>query len=308
MKVLVIGGGGQLGSKIIEKAKDNFDVYATYMTREPSLDPSRIYKVDKTDRGGIIHFFRKLKPNIVIDTAALHSVDYCETHKQEAWAVNVEGTKNVVEACSKNRAKMVFVSTDYVFDGTKGNYMEEEPVKPINYYGLTKLEAEKMIDQTSEDYIVARPSVIYSWVPPDRSRLQSSSGKPLNFAMWLIQKLREKTPVKIVTDQYSSPTLADSLAETILRLSESDKVGIYHTAGKTRLSRYDFALKIAQKFGLDENLTSPITTDQLNQMAKRPMDSSLNVEKVERDLKTKMLIIDEALDLMGKQAEASGER
>ncbi len=308
MKVLVIGGGGQLGSKIIEKAKDNFDVYATYMTREPSLDPSRIYKVDKTDRGGIIHFFRKLKPNIVIDTAALHSVDYCETHKQEAWAVNVEGTKNVVEACSKNRAKMVFVSTDYVFDGTKGNYMEEEPVKPINYYGLTKLEAEKMIDQTSEDYIVARPSVIYSWVPPDRSRLQSSSGKPLNFAMWLIQKLREKTPVKIVTDQYSSPTLADSLAETILRLSESDKVGIYHTAGKTRLSRYDFALKIAQKFGLDENLISPITTDQLKQMAKRPMDSSLNVEKVERDLKTKMLIIDEALDLMGKQAEASGER
>jgi len=308
MKVLVIGGGGQLGSKIIEKAKDNFDVYATYMTREPSLDPSRIYKVDKTDRGGIIHFFRNLKPNIVIDTAALHSVDYCETHKQEAWAVNMEGTKNVVEACSKNRAKMVFVSTDYVFDGTKGNYMEEEPVKPINYYGLTKLEAEKMIDQTSEDYIVARPSVIYSWVPPDRSRLQSSSGKPLNFAMWLIQKLREKTPVKIVTDQYSSPTLADSLAETILRLSESDKVGIYHTAGKTRLSRYDFALKIAQKFGLDENLTSPITTDQLNQMAKRPMDSSLNVEKVERDLKTKMLIIDEALDLMGKQAEASGER
>jgi len=186
--------------------------------------------------------------------------------------------------------------------------MEEEPAKPINYYGLTKLEAEKMIDQTSEDYIVARPSVIYSWVPPDRSRLQSSSGKPLNFAMWLIQKLREKTPVKIVTDQYSSPTLADSLAETILRLSESDKVGIYHTAGKTRLSRYDFALKIAQKFGLDENMTSPITTDQLNQMAKRPMDSSLNVEKVERDLKTKMLIIDEALDLMGKQAEASGER
>jgi len=308
MKVLVIGGGGQLGSKIIEKAKDHFDVYATYMTREPPLDSSRIYRVDKTDRKGITHLFHNLKPNIAIDTAALHSVDYCETHKQEAWAVNVEGTRNVAEACSKNRAKMVFVSTDYVFDGAKGNYGEEDPANPVNYYGLSKLEAEKVFAQTCQNYVIARPSVIYSWVPLDQKLLQSSSGKPLNFAMWLIQKLSNKEPVRIVTDQYSSPTLADSLAETILRLGERDKVGIYHTAGRTRLSRYDFALKIAQKFGLDENLISPITTDQLTQMAKRPMDSSLNVEKVEGDLKTKMLTIDEALDLMCKHAEASGRK
>jgi dTDP-4-dehydrorhamnose reductase len=306
MKVLIIGGGGQLGSKIIEKAEGRFDVYATYMTRKPPLDPSKIYQVDKTDRKGIETLFQKLKPNVVIDTAALHSVDYCETHKDEAWAVNVDGTRNMAEACKKHDAKMVFVSTDYVFDGTNGNYFEEDPPKPINYYGLSKLKAEKMVAQTCENHIIARPSVIYSWVSPDQWQLQSSSGKPLNFAMWLIQKLSNKEPVKIVTDQYGSPTLADSLAETILKLGESGKVGIYHIAGRARLSRLDFAMKIAQKFGLNENLISPITTDQLKQMAKRPMDSSLNVEKVERDLKTKMLTIDEALDLMGKQAEASG--
>jgi len=302
VKILVIGGGGQLGSRIVEQAEDRFDIYATYVTREPPLAPPKIFQVDKTDRKAIETLFQKLKPNVVIDTAALHSVDYCETHKDETWAVNVDGTGNVAKACKKHAAKMVFVSTDYVFDGAKGNYVEEDPPNPINYYGLSKLEAERVIAQTCENHVIARPSVIYSWVPPAQRQLQSSSGKPLNFAMWLIQKLSNKELVKIVTDQYSSPTLADSLAKNLVRLSESDHTGTYHIAGKTRLSRYDFALKIAQKFGLDENLISPITTDQLKQMAKRPMDSSLNVENVERDLKTKMLTIDKALDLMGKQA------
>jgi len=301
VKTLVIGGGGQLGSKIIEKAKDHFDVYATYMTREVPLDPSRIYRVDKTDREGVATLFQGLKPKVVIDTAALHNVDYCETHKDEAWAVNADGTRNVAEACKKHDAKMVFVSTDYVFDGAKGNYGEGDPTNPVNYYGLSKLEAEKAVAQTCENHVIARPSVIYSWVPPAQRQLQSSSGKPLNFAMWLIQKLSNKEPVRIVTDQYGSPTLADSLAETLIRLSESDHTGTYHITGKTRLSRYDFAVKIARRLGLDESFVSSITTDQLKQVAKRPMDSSLNVEKVEKHLNIKMLTIDEALNIISKQ-------
>jgi len=306
MKLLVIGGGGQLGSKIIEKAKDRFDVCATYMTREPPLDPSKIYRVDKTDREGVATLLKRLKPNVVIDTAALHSVDYCETRKDETWAVNVDGTKNVAEACKKHDAKMVFVSTDYVFDGAKGNYVEEDPPNPINYYGLSKLEAERVIAQTCENYVIARPSVIYSWVPPVQRQLQSSSGKPLNFAMWLIQKLSNKEPVKIVIDQYGSPTLADSLAKTLVRLSESDHNGTYHIAGRTRLSRYDFAVKIARRLGLDESLILPITTDQLKQLAKRPMDSSLNVEKIEKHLNVKMLTIDAALNIISKLVEEGG--
>lgn len=302
MRVLVIGGGGQLGSKMVEKAKDQFDVYATYLTRKPPLSSSKIHQLDKTNSKSTVALFQKLKPDVVIDTAALHKVDYCEIHRDEAWTVNVEGTRNVAEACKQCNAKMIFISTDYVFDGTKGNYVEEDPPNPVNYYGLTKLEAEKAVIQTWEDHIIARPSVIYSWIPTRKRQIQTSSGKPLNFAVWLIQKLRKKEPVNIVTDQYSSPTLADQLAEVLLKLGESDRSGIYHTAGKTRLNRYEFALEIARKMDLDEKLITPITTDKLKQAAKRPRDSSLNVEKAEKHLNIRMLTIEEAVTTFSKQA------
>jgi dTDP-4-dehydrorhamnose reductase len=293
LRLLIIGGGGQLGSKLAELAKDRFEVYATYLTRRPPIGGDRALPLDKRDRDRVFALFGKLRPDVVIDTGALHNVDYCETHRSEAWGVNVDGTRNLAEACEAYGAKMVFVSTDYVFDGAKGNYSEEEAPNPVNYYGLTKLEGERAVARACARYAIARPSVIYGYVPPSQG--PSSSGKPLNFALWLIQKLENGEPVKIVTDQYSSPTLADSLAEALLRLAESEETGVFHIAGKSRLNRYEFALKIAEKLGLDAGLISPITTDQLKQIAKRPMDSSLNVEKVEKRLGLKMLSIDEAL-------------
>jgi dTDP-4-dehydrorhamnose reductase len=299
MKVLIIGGGGQVGSKIAEQAKDRFEVCATYQTRKPPLDDSRIFRSDKTNREAIFKVFQETRPEVAIDTAALHNVDYCETHRDEAWAVNVQGTVNVAQACQKHNARMIFVSTDYVFDGTKGDYTEDDNPNPLNQYGKTKLEAENTIARICSSYAIARPSVIYSHVPPTQQ--ESSSGKPLNFAMWLTQKLSNHEPVKIVTDQYSSPTLADHLAETLLKLAEVRKNDLFHVAGGTKLSRYELALKIAQKLNLDEKLISPIMTDQLKQLANRPMDSSLSVAKIERDLSLRMPAIDKALDQFSKQ-------
>lgn len=120
--------------------------------------------------------------------------------------------------------------------------------------------------------------------------------------MWLIKELSESKSVKIVTDQVSSPTLADNLAETLLKLSKTEKVGIYHISGRSRLSRYDFSVRISHKMYLDEDLISPITTDQLTQKAKRPMDSSLNVKKVEKHLNLNMLTIEQALNQFSNQA------
>lgn len=299
MRILVIGGGGQLATKILEQAKGRFEVYATYLTRKPFINDSRVFQIDKTNRESTMALFRRLKPGAAIDTAALHNVDYCETHRDEAWSVNVEGTRNVAEACKNHDAKMIFISSDYVFDGAKGNYMEDDDANPVNYYGLTKLEAEKAVATTCSNYVIARPSVIYSYVPSTHDR--SSSGKPLNFAMWLAQRLRNSEPVKIVKDQYGSPTLADSLAEFLLRLVDSQKVGTYHVAGGTRLSRYEFAVRIARKLNFDERLIAPATTDQLKQIARRPMDSSLSVEKIEKDLAQKTPTIDKALDRFSQQ-------
>jgi len=300
VRILVIGGGGQVGTKIIEQAKNQFAVYATYQARRPPIDESKSFHVDKTNRQAVLNLFEKLEPEVAIDTAALHNVDYCETHRDEAWTVNVEGTRNVAEACKKYGSRMIFVSTDYVFDGVKGNYTEDDTTNPINHYGVTKLEAERTIAQTLSDYVIARPSVIYGYVPI--SQRQSSSGKPLNFAMWLAQKLRNEEPLKIVTDQYGSPTLADSLAETLLKLAQSDKTGVYHTAGGTRLNRYEFAVKIAKKLKFKATLITPIMTSQLKQAAMRPMDSSLSVEKIEIHLGLRMPTIDEALEKFKRQS------
>jgi len=301
MKILVIGGGGQLGTKIVEQAQEAHSLYATYMTRKPPLEEVRTNQVDKTDRETIQSLIRRLEPDAVIDTAAIHNVDYCETHREEARLVNVEGTRNIAEACGSLGAKMVFVSTDYVFDGEKELYKETDPPNPVNYYGQSKLEGEKAVRDACENHAIARTSVIYSWV--STSTLQSSSGKPVNFAMWLTQKLGKGEPVNIVTDQYSSPTLSDSLAETLIKVCEQDTTGLYHVAGKTRLNRYAFAKKLAEMMGYDQSLVNPIDSSNLKQVAKRPMDSSLDVEKIERTIGTTMLNIDEALTIFSTQAK-----
>jgi dTDP-4-dehydrorhamnose reductase len=306
MRLLVIGGGGQLGTKIVEQARDRFEVYATYLTRKPLLNQSNMFQIDKTNREEVSTILRKIKPQIVIDTAALHNVDYCETHRNEAKLANLEGTKYVAKACNDQNARIIFISTDYVFDGVRGSYTEDDETKPINYYGTTKLEGERAVAQICSNHIVARPSVIYGYVPS--TQRESSSGKPLNFAMWLAQKLKNNEPAKIVNDQYSSPTLADNLGETLLGLAESEETGVYHTAGKTRLNRYEFAVRIAQKLDFDEKLIAPIETSQLKQLARRPMDSSLKVEKIENDLRMRMLTIDEALNRFREQFLSGEEK
>jgi len=300
MKILVIGGGGQLGTKIIEQAQEKHHLYATYMTRMPPLDPSRTYQVDKTNNNVIQDLIKKLQPDAVIDTAAIHNVDRCETNKEEARLVNVEGTRNLAKACDVNGAKMIFVSTDYVFDGKRGLYKETDPPTPLNYYGQSKLDGEHAVNEACENYAITRTSVIYSWIKTDS--LQSSSGKPLNFAMWVTQKLGKRESLNIVNDQYSSPTLADSLARVLITLCENDARGLYHVSGKTRLNRYDFTVKLAERMGYDASLIKPVNSSGFKQVAERPMDSSLNVEKIEKTIKMPMLSIDQALEIFRTKA------
>lgn len=300
MKLLVIGGGGQLGSKIIEQGRERHSLYATYLTKSPFLDSSRVYQVDKTNENSIQEVIANIKPDAVIDTAALHNVDRCETNKEEAHLVNTVGTRIIAKACKTYGAKMVFVSTDYLFDGKKGLYRETDQPTPINYYGQSKLEGEKAIKEECENFAITRTSVIFSWVSANNS--QSSSGKPLNFAMWATQKLGKGEQLNIVNDQYNSPTLADSLAEVLIKICEEDIRGLYHVAGKTRINRYDFTVKLAENMGYKTSLIKPVSCSIFKQVAERPADSSLNVEKIEKTLKTPMLSIDQALTIFKTQA------
>lgn len=277
MRVLVIGTG-LLGSKIL-KIKKDYELHGAFHTNPPNLK-GELYRLDITQKNSVLDLVSRISPDVSILTSAFTNVDGCEKERETAHEVNVTGPENVAIACERTGSKLIHISTDYVFDGEKGLYTEEDSPNPISYYGKTKLLGEEKVKGILEDYVIARTSVIYGM-------------EKKNFAMWIVDELRKGNKIRIVTDQYVSPTLNTDLAEQIYALLERDGQGLYHTAGGERISRYDFAVKLAVGFGLDKNLIIPIKTEDLNWTARRPPDSSLDVSKISGIKKP--LSIEEAL-------------
>jgi dTDP-4-dehydrorhamnose reductase len=276
------------------------EVHAAYVTRPPAQKVNSAYLLDKTKRDQVLELVGRVKPDAVFDTGALHNVDYCEAHPQEAMAVNRDGTKNLADACATSGSKFVFVSTDYVFDGGRGPYSEKDVPGPINVYGQSKLEGERAATEACSRCAVVRPSVVYSWVPPETAGT-SSSGKPLNFGTWLVRQLKAGNRLNIVDDQLGSPTLADDLASAMLALASSSAVGIFHTAGSTVLSRYDFSVRMAKALRLDGSLITAVRSSQFKQAARRPANSGLVSEKLRAVVGHRMMEIDEALGVFAGQ-------
>jgi len=288
MKILITGAGGLLGTKLCETAVNRgHEVYSIFRTHAPLY--GKPLQIDITNMVAVEKAFTRIKPDAVVHTAALTDVDECEIKKELAWKINVDGTENIVNACKSHDSFLVYISTDYVFDGKNGMYKEVDTPSPINYYGLTKLEGEKKVETMIDNFCIARTSVIYG--------ATSAAGK-VNFALWLIEKLISGDNVKIVTDQWNSPTLNTNLANMILEIAERGISGVYHLAGATRISRYNFAKLIAKHFNLNEQLITPATSDQIKLLARRPKDSSLNVQKAQQMLKNKPLEIEESIRKM----------
>ncbi len=284
MKLLITGASGLYGSKLAKLAiAKGIEVYSS------DIQSLSVYgnfvKLDISGKTQVDEVFKTIKPDVVVHAATLTDVDKCETNKELAWKINVEGTRNIVEAAQSAGSFMIYISTDYVFNGEKGNYKETDKPDPINYYGLTKLKAEEIV-QTQPEYFIGRPSVIYGSTP--------AAGK-VNFALWLIETLRKGEHVKIVTDQWNTPTLNTNLAEMTLEVIERRLTGIYHTCGATRVSRLNFAEQIADTFDLDKSLIDSVLSSQFTWPAKRPMDSSLDTSKAQKTLKNKPLIMAESL-------------
>jgi dTDP-4-dehydrorhamnose reductase len=184
--------------------------------------------------------------------------------------------------------KLIHISTDYVFDGEKGHYKEEDKPNPISYHGLTKLEGERQVIALCKNYAILRTSVIYGWHPWKQ-----------NFATWVISQLRQNKEISVVEDHYNTPTLADNLAELALEALQRGLNGLYHASGSERISRYEFAKQIGESFQLDSSLIKPIRMSQLVAwIARRPRDSSLSTGKIRKQLGTRPLNITEGLSRM----------
>ncbi len=287
MKIFITGGSGLLGSKVAEIALEKgYEVYSGYNSHKPEFGEP--VKFDLADPDSVVKAIDDVKPEVIIHSAALTDVDKCETEKDLAYKINVEGTKIVAKMAKKLGAFMVYISTDYVFDGEKGMYKEDDETNPVNYYGYTKLLGEKYC----QDFCIARTCVIYGAKP--------ASGK-INFALWLIDKLEKNESVKIVTDQFITPTLNTNLAEMVLECAERELKGIFHLAGATRVSRFEFAKEIAKEFGLNDGLIMPAKMDEINWIAKRPRDSSLDTTKAQDILDEKPYELKKALKMLKEE-------
>lgn len=257
-------GGGLLGRDVAITSRDRFDTVLTYNANPLEMGGCRTYQMDITGNTDLI---QSLRPDYIVLTAAMTNVDLCETDREGAWKANALGPKGIAEAAQEVGAKLIHVSTDFVFDGEQGMYTEEDHVNPINYYGESKLAGERFVQEICPDSVIARTSVLYGWSPVR-----------LNFVTWAAAEMQKGNCINIVNDQYNSPTYSPNLADMILRIR--DETGIFHACGSQRISRYDFAVEIAKAFGLDESLINSIPSDQLKQKAHRPKDSSLNVFKI----------------------------
>jgi len=298
MRLLITGGSGLLGSKIASISIDRcYLTYAGY-NQHPDISDTSI-KLDITDRASVRHVFNQVDPDVVVHAAALTNVDLCERDRELAKKVNINGTENVVKYCLAHEAFLVYVSTDYVFSGERGMYKENDDTSPVNFYGESKLEGEEIVQREPIDSCIVRPSVIYGSTP--------AAGKT-NFVLWVIENLRSNTSIKIVDDQWVSPTLNTNLAAMILEIVERKLDGIYHLAGATPINRYEFTHLIADHFELDKNLITTAKSSEMNWAARRPRNSTLNVEKAMRQLRVKPIEVDDALKQLKTEMNMEGFR
>jgi dTDP-4-dehydrorhamnose reductase len=284
VKVLVTGASGLLGRKLAQLALEmGHNVESAYGEHTPQF--GKPIRLDITSETDVLEYISGSKPEVVFNTASVTDVDLCERQPEFAMRVNGEAVGIIARACKKYGAFLIHVSTDYVFDGERGLYKEGDKPAPINIYGRSKLQGEEQLQHNTPNYLLARTSVVYGWGRQHRP----------NFATWLIGKLKAGERVRIVGDQFASPTFNTHLAQMLIEAAERRLNGIIHLAGATRINRFDFSSELAREFGFDQALLSQTNSNPTSWTALRPRDSSLDVSKATRTLSAKPITIEEAL-------------
>lgn len=294
MKILITGANGLLGQhlvKLLLKASTN-DVIATSKS-EPRfiIQDSRVhyYSLDITDGIAVNLLIEKLQPDTIIHCAALTQVDECEVNPIKAWEVNVTATRFLVDAAKKNNAFFIFVSTDFVFDGMHGPYKEEDTVNPVSYYGSTKVAAEKAVAESGLPFTIVRTCLLYGNI---------LAGSRTNIIAWVKENLEQDKKIKVVSDQWRTPTYIEDLAKGILLAAEKKAVGIFNISGDDFLSPFQMAIATAEFLDLNASLIEKVDASVFTQAAKRPATTGFIIDKAKEILGFEPISFKEGLQKM----------
>ena len=283
--ILITGASGQLGMSLKRIFNSKYEIISTTGNNNPT--GSSMY-LDVTNPMLFKEVIETTNPDLVINLAALTNVDLCEKNPELAYSINIGGMDNLVNAF---KGPIIHVSTDYVFDGEDGPYKEEDTTNPLNVYGLSKLESEKLLLDHSENSLVIRSNVLYDY----------SSKSEASFLNWVVDSLTQEKEINVVEDQWNNPTWTGSLAVVIDRSIDTQLTGLVHWGDGDLVSRFDFANKIADVFNLKKSLIKPILTSELNQTAKRPLKSGLKSDYAQNILNLEPPTIKECLETIVEQ-------
>jgi dTDP-4-dehydrorhamnose reductase len=291
MKVLITGANGLLGQHLIKLLlENNYQVVATGRgeSRLP-FEPSEnfvYHSMDITNPMQTFAVMRSEKPDVVVHAAAMTQVDDCELHPQQCERINVQGTSQILTDAESFSSHFIYVSTDFVFDGEKGNYSEEDETLPVSLYGFTKMQAEAMVQTSDMPFAIVRTCLVYGNV---------LMGTRSNIITWVKESLKQGKKIKVVTDQLRTPTYVEDLAKGILLIIEKKAEGIFHISGKDWLTPYDIAIKTAELFKLDKTLIEKTDTANFKQPGRRPLKTGFVIEKARKELGYEPMSFDEAL-------------
>ncbi|MGL1885296.1 MAG: SDR family oxidoreductase [Reichenbachiella sp.] len=298
MKILVTGANGLLGQKLIKLLlSKEVEVVATSHS-ESRLDylgaDFSYIQMDITNEQEVLDVVGQTKPDAIINTAAMTNVDQCETEQVQCQLLNVESVRYLVQASEQNDVHLIHLSTDFIFDGEAGPYSEEDEAKPVSYYGQSKLDAETLVKESTCKWSILRTVLVYG-ITPGMSRS--------NIILWVKSSIEQGKELKIVDDQWRTPTLAEDLAMGCYLVADQQAEGVFNISGKDFLSPYDMAMMTCDYFKLDKSLITKADSTTFTQTAKRPPRTGFDITKAKTVLGYDPVSFEEGIALLSKQVE-----
>lgn len=293
--IVVTGGRGFVAGSVIVQASGHCDIHAFARKKAEPSPPDTVWRLfDLRDSDSLHKALGNIRPRAIIHTAAIADIDFCEAHKNEATEVNAEVTRNLAEYCNGTGAKLVFTSTDNVYDGERGHYDEDDPTAPINFYGKTKVEGEGRVASMTAPWVIARVALVMG-LPV--------IGSGNSFLSRMLSVLEKGDELGVPDKEVRSPIDVITLGCALLELALGPVTGKIQLGGNDALDRHAMAQRIAARLGYDPATIMRTNPEKIPGRAPRPRDASLNNTKATRTMKTAFLGVEEGLDriLEGKE-------